>query len=143
MLPLVSASIPSAPPLSLPSVSRQYVPMRYLFGFGQDIPVALSDESPSGLIWEKKYRNKKPGDVAGCYDKTHDRYILIYKDWRVAAHRVVYYLRTGVDPLGADVVYAGPEKDNRRELVLTTEWQPKNPKKQRKSPDSFPFPSDI
>lgn len=119
-------------------MTRKYVPMRCLFS--QGVPVELSDESPSGLVWKQKYRNKLPGDVAGSYDKTNDRYIFIYKTWYVAAHRVVYYLRTGIDPLDADVVHVGPEKDNRGELALTTQWQKKEKtKKSRKKQDHFPF----
>lgn len=108
-------------------MSRKYVPMRVLFASEQ--PLSLSNESPSGLIWKKKYRNKMPGDIAGCYDKVHDRYVLVYKGWRVAAHRVVYYLRTGIDPVGADVIYGDLGEHKGQDLVLTQAWQPKKQKK--------------
>jgi hypothetical protein len=45
------------------------------------------------------------------------------------AHRIVYYLRHGVDPGGADVVYGAdnPGKDNRLSLELSYAYQSRKP----------------
>ena len=95
----------------------------------------MSDESPSGLAWKRSYRGKKPGDPAGSYDKTYDLYRLSFKGFRLTAHRVVYYLQTGIDPLDSDVVHErnNTSRDNRKGLRLTKAWQPKKPKKRLKN----------
>lgn len=45
--------------------------------------------------------------------------IALYQE-RFACHRIVYYLRTGINPGTADVLHAtsNPEHDNRKELFL-------------------------
>ena len=45
--------------------------------------------------------------------------IALYQE-RFACHRIVYYLRTGINPGTADVFHAtsNPEHDNRKELFL-------------------------
>ncbi len=61
--------------------------------------LTIDESSPSGLRWKttNKYSKMKPGDVAG--KKTHEGY------WRVkinyisyAAHRIIFYMKTGKDP---------------------------------------------
>lgn len=115
-------------------MSRSYVPMKFLEGI--DSFIGLSQESPSGLVWKRSYRGNKPGDHVGFYDKRMGIYRFSFKAFRLVAHRVVYYLRTGVDPLDADVIHDhdNPEKDNRKGLRLTKAWQPKKAKKTQKSP---------
>lgn len=79
----------------------------------------LTDEHPSGLRWKKKgkfvTRIHKP---SGCYELSIDNEVY-------AAHRVVYYMRTGKCPDNHSVKhhFSNKEKDNRQELMVC--YQPK------------------
>jgi len=80
----------------------------------------LSDKYPSGLEWLTEDRHHAPGDMAGKL-RAHGRfYYVSLLGVRYTAHRVVYYLRTGVDPGNADVMYGegNVTRDNRLELTL-------------------------
>ena len=58
----------------------------------------IDDTSPSGLRWKKsKSTRVKPGDVAGT--KSSRGYWNVYiNDRRYKVHRILYYMRTGIDP---------------------------------------------
>jgi len=82
--------------------------------------VKLTDRYPSGLEWvEQKYYHKI-GDMAGRWTNPGDYYVVRMNDLRFHAHRLVYYLRTEIDPGNADVVHLpdNKTKDNRQELIL-------------------------
>lgn len=81
----------------------------------------LSDESPSGLVWKVNSKNGRayPGKPAGT--KVNNKYYAVSVTGHgiFYAHRIVYYLRTSINP-GAMVVR---HLDN-DELILG--WQPEN-----------------
>jgi hypothetical protein len=65
--------------------------------------LALSASSPSGLIWiEKGTRGIKPGDVAGKRN-INGYWQVRFKKKSYYAHRLIYYIKTGVDPLSKEV----------------------------------------
>lgn len=45
------------------------------------------------------------------------------------AHRVVYYLRTEVDPINTDILHEtlNKDKDNRLKLIVNTKYSKKRP----------------
>lgn len=65
--------------------------------------LALSEESPSGLIWiQKGTRGIKPGDFAG--KQLPNKYWTIrFNGQPFYAHRLVYLLKTEEDPLEKEV----------------------------------------
>jgi len=84
----------------------------------------LTDEHPSGLWWKEKdkpvTRRHKP---SGCYEVSIDNEVY-------AAHRVVYYLRTGKCPDSHSVKHhvSNVEKDNRKELMACYQTKPQTRK---------------
>mgnify|MGYP000863342617 CR=1 FL=1 len=80
----------------------------------------LSEQYPSGLEWvlEDGWRSK--GDMCGKWNSTGEYYVVRLFGDQYHAHRIVYYLRTGKDPKGKDVIHSdtNKSKDNRKELVL-------------------------
>ena len=82
--------------------------------------VRLSNEYPTGLEWAFSDGWRQEGDMAGRRSAM-DKFwrIALYQE-RFACHRIVYYLRTGINPGTADVLHAtsNPEHDNRKELFL-------------------------
>jgi hypothetical protein len=79
----------------------------------------LSDQYLSGLEWRVKKACNPAGSQAGRLNKVSGYYMVCIDNVVYLAHRVVYYLRTGVDPIKTDVVheYSNKEKDNRKKLV--------------------------
>ena len=79
----------------------------------------LSDQYPSGLEWRVKKACNPAGSQAGRLNKVSGYYMVCIDNVVYLAHRVVYYLRTGADPIKTDVVheYSNKEKDNRKKLV--------------------------
>lgn len=65
--------------------------------------LALSANSPSGLIWIKKgTRGIRPGDVAG--KRNFNGYWQVRFNTRnYYAHRLVFYIKTGIDPAEKEV----------------------------------------
>ena len=82
--------------------------------------VTLTDEFPSGLAWRTTTRYHEAGAMAGKYVAAKRYYGIRILGDQYHAHRIVYYMRTGINPRNADVVHLkdNPEKDNRKELVL-------------------------
>ena len=80
----------------------------------------LSNETPSGLMWTDDEDAPFPGEEAGSYRPVTGFYIVLIEGKEYQAHRLVYYLRTGMDPGNNAVSHLpnNPEKDNRKELVL-------------------------
>lgn len=110
---------------STPSIllfmSRDYKPMPPLWRIKE--VVALSDESPSGLIYVKK---NKP--VKRLHK--HSGYYLVSIDADVyQAHRIVYYLRTGECPDHCCISHQDKNKDNRQELYKSWIARPHKRKK--------------
>jgi len=90
--------------------------------------VCLSDDSPSGLKWLISSGKKSAGDPVTRKDTCDGFYRVSINNTVYLAHRVVYYLRTGVDPGGADVVHGpdNPDRDNRKSLSLSYTHQKKS-----------------
>jgi len=80
--------------------------------------LCLTDEYPSGLKWKKENRWHNKEDMAGKWCGKY--YIVRMLSDQYHAHRIVYYMRTGVEPRGGDVLHLrdNPKKDNRKELVF-------------------------
>lgn len=80
----------------------------------------LSNDCPSGLIWAKDFSCHTKGKPAGRINIRTGKYFLFIENQHYLAHRIVFYLRTGICPDGHDVVHVsqGGIKDNRGELVL-------------------------
>lgn len=80
----------------------------------------LSDKTPSGLEWTLDKRNKTPGEPAGRYQPHTGFYGVPLEGKLYLAHRIVYYLRTGQDPLEHAVRHKEDnlDKDNRQDLIL-------------------------
>jgi hypothetical protein len=56
-------------------------------------------DKPSGLVWIKNRRGVRVGEIAGTrVNKNPNRYSVVYRGERYLTHRVLYYLRTGLDP---------------------------------------------
>lgn len=80
----------------------------------------LTDDHPCGLRWKTSNRYHNAGDFAGRL-AVHGRfYILSLLGIRYPAHRVVYFLRTGIDPGESDVLHdiENIARDNRLNLTL-------------------------
>lgn len=93
----------------------------------------LSDEYPSGLCWSCNKAGYKKGEQAGRLDKKTGFYVLWIDAERFLAHRIVYYLRTGVSPDNHSVehLYSNRDKDNRLELRAT--YLPRKQKTEKQS----------
>ena len=59
--------------------------------------LAIDPEMASGLKWIKKYVHRKPGQMAGCLN-TNGYYQVRIKGKLYLAHRLIYYIKTGIDP---------------------------------------------
>jgi hypothetical protein len=119
------------PKSALRSMSRRYKAIpQYISTI-----VGLSDDSPSGLKWLTSNARRSAGDPVTRKDACDGFYRVSIDNTVYLAHRVVYYLRTGVDPGGADVVHGpdNPDRDNRKSLILSYTHQKKS---------SVPFDTD-
>lgn len=87
----------------------------------------LSDQYPSGLEWRIKKACNPAGSQAGRLNKVSGYYMVCIDNVVYLAHRVVYYLRTGTDPINTDVLHeeSNKTKDNRKLLVATTKYAKK------------------
>jgi len=101
-------------------MSRRHKPMPPLWRL-QEL-LELSDNYPSGLQWRVKKACNAAGSQAGRPNKVTGYYMVSIDNDVYLAHRIVYYLRSGLDPLDTDVVhvYDNTEKDNRKELIVNT-----------------------
>lgn len=90
----------------------------------------LDKSSPSGLRWKSpsKYSKMRKGDIAGR--RTHEGY------WRVkinytayTAHRIVYYMKTGVDPKEKMIDHVFERSDNFEIREATNSQNQANKKK--------------
>lgn len=96
----------------------------------------LSDQYPSGLQWRVKKACNPAGSQAGRFNKATGYYMLCIDNVVYLGHRVVYYLRTGTDPVSLDVKHEceNKEKDNRKILVTCAKYA----KKQQSQLNVFP-----
>lgn len=87
----------------------------------------LSDQYPSGLEWRIKKACNPAGSQAGRLNKVSGYYMVCIDNVVYLAHRVVYYLRTGTDPINTDVLHeeSNKSKDNRKSLVTTNKYSKK------------------
>jgi hypothetical protein len=87
----------------------------------------LSDRYPSGLEWRDTNGWHEEGEMAGKWNATGRYYLVRMNGSQFHAHRIVYYLRTGIDPGSADVLHDkdNKEKDNRKSLTLMQRKEPK------------------
>jgi hypothetical protein len=91
-------------------MARQYKPLPSLEELQQRL--RLTDKYPSGLEWVETTARHAEGQMAG-YLEYHKRYFVVaFSGQKFHAHRIVYYMRTGVDPRDADVLRSeGKPKD--------------------------------
>jgi hypothetical protein len=84
----------------------------------------LSDQYPSGLEWRVKKACNPAGSQAGRLNKTTGYYMVCIDNVVYLAHRVVYYLRTGVDPVKTDILHEtlNKDKDNRKKLIASKKY---------------------
>jgi hypothetical protein len=79
----------------------------------------LSENYPSGLEWvyEDGWRTK--GEMCGKWNATGEYYVVRLFGEQYHAHRIVYFLRTGEDPAGKDIIHGetNKSKDNRKDLM--------------------------
>jgi len=87
----------------------------------------LSDQYPSGLEWRIKKACNPAGSQAGRLNKVSGYYMVCIDNVVYLSHRVVYYLRTGTDPINTDVLHeeSNKIKDNRKPLVATNKYSKK------------------
>ena len=78
----------------------------------------LSTRYPSGLEWACTTGWHAEGDMAGKYVPSTRYYVVRLGGGQYQAHRLVYFLRTGQDPLEASVIHVASDYDNRKELIL-------------------------
>lgn len=105
--------------LSLIFMARRYREMPLLWEVEK--LVGLSNLTPSGLVWKNTTQRHREGDPAGNYNPHNGFYVVFLYGIPYVAHRIVYYLRTGVDPGDADVMHTDTKdglKDNRKSLHL-------------------------
>lgn len=116
-------------------MARAYQEMPPLLWLQEEL--VLSDAYASGLAWKGDNAYHKAGDMAGKTRKDGRYYYVSLLDFRYAAHRLVYYLRTGIDPGNADVMHGqdNPEHDNRKELTLYQRKTARSPRWRRRVRD--------
>ncbi len=78
----------------------------------------LSTQYPSGLEWACTTGWHAEGDMAGKYVPSTRYYVVRLGGGQYQAHRLVYFLRTGQDPLESSVIHVASDRDNRKELIL-------------------------
>jgi len=110
---------------------RNYTPMMPLWWVEEQLE--LTDRYPTGLAWRTKNRFHEPGDPAGILHQNGKFFYVSLANVKFTAHRLVYYLRTGIDPGNADVLHLpdNPERDNRKELILKQRKPARIPKYKR------------
>ena len=88
----------------------------------------LSDKYPSGLEWRIKKACNPAGSQAGRLNKVSGYYMVCIDNVVYLAHRVVYYLRTGIDPVNTDILHEtlNKDKDNRKKLITSKKYSKKN-----------------
>ena len=81
----------------------------------------LSHQTYSGLQWAISKAGYKKGDPAGRLNKSNLYYFVSIDNESYMAHRIVYYLKTGICPDNHSVQHAfsNKNKDNRLQLIAT------------------------
>ncbi|MEY2997878.1 MAG: hypothetical protein RIQ82_1259 [Bacteroidota bacterium] len=87
----------------------------------------LSDKYPSGLEWRVKKACNAAGTQGGRLNKATGFYMVCIDNVVYLAHRVVYYLRTGIDPINTDILHEplNKQKDNRQSLIVSKKYSQK------------------
>lgn len=83
----------------------------------------ISDESPSGLYWKNPPSNRiKAGSVVGHRTKRGYWNVSITTDKKrlYQTHRIVFFMKTGIDPHGYCVDHAKHDLTNYTDLRLAT-----------------------
>jgi len=116
-------------------MARTYHEMPPLWWLEEELE--LSDQHPSGLVWKTASRHHEPGDQAGILRSDGRFYTLSLLGTKYPAHRVVYYLRTGVNPENKDVLHDKDNvaRDNRLKLTLSQRKTRPAPKYRRRFRD--------
>ncbi len=112
-------------------MSRNYKPLPPLWRLQQLF--ALSDDHPSGLVWKIKKAGYEPGDPVGRLNKVSGLYVVSVDNEMYLAHRIVYYLRTGVCPDGHSVEHEFGNKDKDNRLGLRATYVPRKQPTQKQS----------
>lgn len=101
----------------------------------------IDETSPSGLRWKKLQQpcQKKPGDIAGGhsdkgYWKVNFSYNGVKKGYR--AHRIIAYLKTGIDPGENQVDHVSIRSNNCHVRIATPSQNGANSKKWNKTTSS-------
>lgn len=83
------------------------------------IYLKLSDKYPSGLEWTCDDGWRTKGEMCGKWNARGEYYVVRMKGSQYHAHRIVYFLRTGIDPVGLDIKHESQnvKKDNRENLL--------------------------
>jgi hypothetical protein len=83
----------------------------------------LDEESPSGLRWKRSSCTRiKPGAVAGT--KSDKGYWNVYiTDRRYKVHRIIFYMRTGIDPGNNLVDHVNRVSSDNTDLRVATRSQ--------------------
>lgn len=89
--------------------------------------IKLSDRYPSGLEWVVDKACNKAGTQAGRMNKVTGFYMVCIDNTVYLAHRLVYFLRKGEDPIEMDIMHAYDnfDKDNRKPLTATQKFNKK------------------
>jgi len=85
----------------------------------------------AGVAYEESL--SRTWDSAGILHQNGKFFYVSLANVKFTAHRLVYYLRTGIDPGNADVLHLpdNPERDNRKELILKQRKPARIPKYRR------------
>lgn len=99
--------------------------------------LALSSNSPSGLIWIKKgTRGIKPGDIAG--KQLPNKYWTVRFNGRpFYAHRLVYLLQTKQDPLEKEVDHVNGFEEPLNVRIVTSSENNYNLRKRKNSKSKY------
>jgi hypothetical protein len=115
-------------------MARTYLEMLPLWYVEEHLE--LSDQYATGLAWKTEARGHKPGEMAGRFNGKYCYVSLCGA--RYQGHRIVYYLRTGVDPGDADVIHdsSNATYDNREALSLKQRKARSTPSYRRRTRNS-------
>jgi hypothetical protein len=99
--------------------------------------LALSEKSPSGLVWTQKgTRGIKPGDAAG--KQLPNKYWTVrFNEQSFYAHRLVYLLQTKEDPLEKEVDHVNGFEEPLNVRVATSRENNYNLSKRKNSKSKY------
>lgn len=101
-------------------IRRHYKELPFLSIEHANKYLKLSEKYPSGLEWVHEDGWRTKGEMCGKWNSTGEYYVVRIFGEQYHAHRIVYFLRTGEDPKGKDILHedTNTSKDNRKNLVV-------------------------